>query len=273
MREIIFFNRTQFEKLFSDTMQFGRIVKPRGQRIREILDAQIEISPLYPFQDFTARKYNYDYFRKEMLWKLGASKFDDSIKQHAKMWASVQNPDGTFNSNYGQFWFGQQMGLMKAVMELIRDKDSRRASIPMLTDAHLSPETNDTVCTEAVTFHIRDSKLFLSVHMRSSDQIFGLGTDIPTFSVLYMLALGLLRAVYPGLDVGTIKITAASSHIYEIHWPMVERILKADQNDYVPTPIPEPYSPGEVMEIIAYRGRPASVETAHSPLFDFLYRS
>lgn len=273
MREIIFFNRTQFEKLFSDTMQFGRIVKPRGQRIREILDAQIEINPLYPFQDFTARKYNYAYFIEEMRWKLGASKYDDSIKKHAKMWESVQNPDGTFNSNYGQFWFGQQMGLMKAVLELIRDKDSRRASIPMLTDAHLSPETRDTVCTEAVTFHIRDDKLYMSVHMRSSDQIFGLGTDVPTFSVLFMLALGLLRGVYPALKVGTIKITAASSHIYETHWSMVERILKSGPGDYAPTPLPEPYSPGEVMEIIAYRGKPGHSNTAHTPLFDFIYRS
>lgn len=273
MQEIIFFNRTQFEKLFSDTMQFGRIVKPRGQRIRELLDAQIELSPLYPFQDFTDRKYNYSYFIQEMRWKLGASKYDESIKEHAKMWDSVQNPDGTFNSNYGQYWFGQQMGLMKAVLELIRDKDSRRAVIPMLTDAHLSPETRDTVCTEAITFHIRHDTLYMSVHMRSSDQIFGLGTDVPTFSVLYMLALGLLRAVYSDLEVGKIKITAASSHIYERHWGMVERILNNGPDDYVPMRLPEPYSPGEVMEIIAYRGRQIPDHAPDTPLFNFIYRS
>lgn len=273
MQEIIFFNRTQFEKLFSDTMQFGRIVEPRGQRIRELLDAQIELSPLYPFQDFTDRKYNYSYFIQEMRWKLGASKYDESIKEHAKMWDSVQNPDGTFNSNYGQYWFGQQMGLMKAVLELIRDKDSRRAVIPMLTDAHLSPETRDTVCTEAITFHIRHDTLYMSVHMRSSDQIFGLGTDVPTFSVLYMLALGLLRAVYSDLEVGKIKITAASSHIYERHWGMVEKILSNGPDDYVPMRLPEPYSPGEVMEIIAYRGRQIPDHAPDTPLFNFIYRS
>lgn len=273
MHEIAFANRIQYTKLFSDTMVLGRIVSPRGQRIRELLDAQIELSPLFPFQDFTDRKYNYSYFIQEMKWKLGASKYDESIKEHAKMWDSVQNPDGTFNSNYGQYWFGQQMGLMKAVLELIRDKDSRRAVIPMLTDDHLSPETKDTVCTEAITLHIRDSTLYMSVHMRSSDQIFGLGTDVPTFSVLYMLALGLLRSVYPGLEVGKIKITAASSHIYERHWGMVEKILDSGPDKYVPMRLPEPYSPGEVMEIIAYRGQKISNQAPSTPLFNFIYRS
>lgn len=251
-------------------MTHGRVVEPRGYLIKELLDAQIEIHPAYPFQGFVNRKYNVDYFINEMRWKLGASKYDETIKRHAKMWESVQNPDGTFNSNYGQYWFGQQMGLMKAVMELIRDGDSRRASIPMLQDDHLSPETVDTVCTESITFLIRENKLFTSVHMRSSDQIFGLGTDIPTFSVLAMMALGLLRSVYPTLQLGTVKITAASSHIYERHWGMVEKILDESASEYEATRLPEPASAGEVMYMIANRGA-VSAMNSEMPLFSFLH--
>ena len=271
MQNLIFANHNAFVKLFTDTITHGRTVSPRGQKILELMDAQIEIHPQYPFQDFRNRGYNYGYFKQEMRWKLGASKYDDSIKQYAKMWESVQNPDGTFNSNYGQFWFGQQMGLMKAVLELIRDQDSRRASIPMLADSHLSPETRDTVCTEAVTLHIRDGRLFMSVHMRSSDQIFGLGTDIPTFSVLMMLAIGLLRSKYPTLQLGTVKITAASSHIYERHWGMVERILQEDISESTPVYLPTPASMGEVLGIIADRGVVSEHPCILAPLYQFIY--
>lgn len=263
-------NRTMVQ-LFVDTMTHGTSVKPRGSEILELLDAQVVLSPVYPFQDFKARKYNLDYFKQEMRWKLGASKYDDSIKAHAKMWESVQNPDGTFNSNYGQFWFGQQMGLMKAVMELVRDKDSRRASIPMLTDAHLSPETKDTVCTEAVTFHIRKDRLHMSVHMRSSDQIFGLGTDVPTFSVLMMLALGLLRATYPELQLGMIRLTAASSHIYDRHFQMVRNILEESFLNYGATKLPEPSSFAEAQAIIAHRGVIQPLMPRSWDLYWFIY--
>lgn len=269
-RSQVFANYFEFTKLFTDTMTHGQVIEPRGQKIRELRDTQITIYPQYPFQDFKNRKYNLKYFINEMLWKLGASKYDESIKDHASMWEMVQNPDGTFNSNYGQYWFGQQMGLMKAVMELIRDGDSRRASIPMLRDDHLSPETVDTVCTESITFHIRNNTLYASVHMRSSDQIFGLGTDVPTFSVLMMMALGLLRSVYPTLQLGTMTITAASSHIYERHWGMVERILAEDFSEYQATKLPEPESVGEVMMIFAFRGLPTMM-VSDMPLLSFLY--
>lgn len=267
---IVFSNWNAFNRLFIDTMNLGVIVSPRGSQIRELLDTQISIDPRYPFQGFKNRKYNFEYFKTEMRWKLGASKMDASIKDHATMWASVQNPDGSFNSNYGQFWFGQQMGFFKVVMELIRDQDSRRACIPMLRDDHLSPETTDTVCTESVTFHIREEKLWMSVHMRSSDQIFGLGTDIPTFSVLYMLVLGVLKDTYPWLQIGRITLTAASSHIYSKHWTMVTKCIDEDFAQYSRMQLPEPYSSAEALAIIAHRGKMRPVETSWF-LYEFIH--
>lgn len=264
-------NLQAYRDLMSSTLMDGTEVRPRGQTIRELLDTQITLSPIFPFQTFTSRKYNVEYFRQEMLWKLGASKMDDSIKQHAKMWESVQNPDGSFNSNYGQYWFGQQMGFWKALMELVRDVDSRRATIPMLADDHLSPETRDTVCTEAITFHVRNRVLFMSVHMRSSDQIFGLGTDVPTFSVLYMLMLGMLRAVltHP-VHVGQITLTAASSHIYQRHFDMVHDVCSEDLTECELIELPEPSGIGECMAIIGHRGKVQQVPSAWY-LYRFIY--
>lgn len=264
-------NMQSYVNLFIRTMQEGVEISPRGSLIREIRDAQITIDPRWPFQGFKARKYSVPYFKHEMRWKLGANKYDESIKAHAQMWESVQNPDKTFNSNYGQFWFGQQMGLMKAVLELIRDPNSRRASIPMLTDAHLSPETNDTVCTEAATLHIRNGYLHMSVHMRSSDQIFGLGTDVPTFSVLMMLAHGLLMEVYPSLQLGRITITAASSHIYERHFKMVDTIIKERISEYESYVLPQISGTAEAMALIADRSKPRANIPAAWHLYRFIH--
>lgn len=266
--------RIQNEMALKEAMRLvmaeGEDVAPRGYSIMERRNLQLRIYPQFPFNPFSARNYSVGYFKQELRWKLGASKYDESIKAHAKMWESVQNPDGSFNSNYGQYWFGQQMGLMKAVLELIRDRDSRRAVIPMLSDNHLSPETNDTVCTESITFHIRNQVLYASIHMRSSDQIFGLGTDIPTFAVLMHLAHGLLLNNYPTLQMGDMTITAASSHIYSRHFDMVERILRV--GDTVIQPELPLCTPSEAMMIIADRGKPSGKEgQGVGNLYDFIY--
>lgn len=248
------YNAGQFKRMFDETMSDGISSAPRGLRIKELQDYQLVIDPTYPFMGFVARGYSLDYFKKEMAWKLGANKYDTSIKAHAKMWESVQNPDGTFNSNYGVYWFGEQFGFQNVLNELIRDKDSRRAVIPMLKSEHMTPETVDTVCTECVGFRIRDNALFMSAHMRSSDQVFGLGTDLPTFSFLYRLMFAMLQSVYPELSVGPMTVTAMSSHIYGRHFKMVTSILEESKDDYVVHQMPW-CDANEATKLIAYRGK------------------
>lgn len=254
MREYVD-NAITWLEMFDHTMTNGSVVKPRGCEIREIEDLQIVISPKAPFMMFKARNYNVDYFKKEMLWKLTANKFDESIKSHAKMWKSVQNPDGTFNSNYGQYWFGEQQGFFSVVSELMRDADSRRAVIPMLSKEHMTPETIDTVCTESVGFRIRHGRLNMSVHMRSSDQVFGLGTDIPTFSFLYRLVYTVLKGMYPDLEIGDLRITAMSSHIYSRHFEMVSNIIKGGYDEFVIVDMPWPITVTDALYIAASRGQ------------------
>lgn len=219
-------NYVTWLEMFSNTMLNGIETKPRGQMIRELEDFKLVIDPMHPFMNFKHRKLRIDYFKKEMLWKLTGDPFNSDIMAHAKMWESVRNNDGSFNSNYGQYWFGEQMGLFVAFNELVKDVYSRRAVIPMLSASHIGPQVKDTVCTESVGFRIRDGKLNMSVHMRSSDQIFGLGTDIPTFAFLQRLLLGMLRSVYTELELGNMTIVAMSSHIYGRHFEMVESILQ-----------------------------------------------
>lgn len=245
--------------MFESTMHHGQLAAPRGLEIYEIEDLQITLDPSNPFMNFKDRKYDVNYFKHEMIWKLGANKYDDSIKCKAKMWESTQNPDGTFNSNYGQYWFGEQQGFNSVIAELMRDKFSRRAVIPMLNHKHLSPHTKDSVCTECIGFRIRHSKLNMSVHMRSSDQIFGLGTDIPTFSFLYRLVYAVLKDLYEDLEIGTLCITAMSSHIYYRHFDMVMKILKNGVNEFTAIQMPWPNNSIESMYLAYSRGKHLSI--------------
>ncbi|MEG1707085.1 MAG: thymidylate synthase [Acinetobacter sp.] len=224
------FNNHAMQQILKATVQMGEQLTARGSTFKEIEGYQLTIFSKYPFMMFPSRKYNIDYFKQEMLWKLTGDPFNDSIKQKAKMWESVQNTDGSFNSNYGQYWFGEQLGLHKAFNELIVDRQTRRATIPMLRAEHIGHGVNDTVCTGHITFHIRkDNELNALVSMRSSDQIFGLGTDIPTFAALHRMLLGMLHSVYPDVVLGKILITADSSHIYNRHYKMVDTILENNE--------------------------------------------
>lgn len=241
--------------MLKNTFENGSEISPRGLPIKEIRNLQIEVDPINPFMGFIDRKYDVNYFKKEMLWKLGANRMDDSIKKHAKMWESVQNLDGSFNSNYGHYWFGPQMGFWNVIQELIRDQDSRQAVIPMLSKEHMYPDVIDRVCTTAVGFHIRDQTLYMSVQMRSSDQIFGLGTDIPTFSFLYRLVHAVLDDYQNNLFIGTINITAMSSHIYSRHFKMVQDILSAGPDKYQMIDMPWFNTSVEAIETISNKGK------------------
>ncbi len=248
-------NKHVFYNMLNACMYFGAESKPRGLKISELEDFQFAISPIMPFMTFKSRNYDVNYFKKEMIWKLGADRFDDSIKKHAKMWESVQNADGSFNSNYGQYWFGEQGGFMHVVTELARDKDSRQAVIPMLNASHMALDVKDKVCTFGVGFRIRDGFLNMSVQMRSSDQIYGLGTDLPTFSFLYRMVHGMLMATYPHLQIGKLTVSAMSSHIYERHYEMVHKILDDGVDSYVDTFMPWISGMPEALFLLSTKGK------------------
>lgn len=212
--------------LVNKTLQVGDSIEVRGSKILELENQSITVDPMWPFITYSARNYNIDYCKKELLWKLKGDPTDTRIEKYAKMWATVKNDDGTYNSNYGQYWFTNG-GVYRAIEQLEADKHTRRASIPMLASHHIDMEVRDTVCTEAMTFLIRNDKLNCHVHMRSSDQIFGLGTDIPSFSLVQRIVLAMIKVKYPEVEMGTLTIVAASSHIYERHFKIADQIIES----------------------------------------------
>lgn len=213
-----------FFRVYLDLMTFGRELAPRGLKIIEITNYEYTLLPYVRFANFDVRKLNVDYIKNEFLWYLKGDRYDDSITKYAKMWNEVKNPDGSINSNYGQYIFGGENQFNRVFLELCNDKDSRRASIIILKNDHFNSIT-DVPCTYSINFRIRDDKLEMTVRMRSQDAVYGMCSDVPIFSFIHEMMFCKLKNYYPDLQYGNYMHSADSFHAYEKHFKMIEAII------------------------------------------------
>jgi thymidylate synthase len=239
------YHRSPFEDVFTQLILGGKLVSPRGQLVLELENFSYRLPPYVRFSNFKVRNLNIDYIRKEFLWYLRGDKFDQSILECASLWKGLVNSDGSINSNYGQYIFGNLNQYDVVVKTLQDDKDSRRASIMILSESHLKMKTIDVPCTYSMNFRIRDNKLNMSVHMRSQDAIFGLGNDAPAFSFVHEMLLNSLVPAYPDLVMGDYYHTADSFHVYERHFKMLEELTGFTHNT-----IPDVYPATSPYELV-----------------------
>lgn len=219
-----------FVEIFHQLMLNGRKISPRGEEVVEIENFHYDFPPYSRFMNFKSRKLNLSYIKKEFLWYLKGDRFDTSIAEHATLWKSLINMDGSINSNYGQYIFHNDCNqFLNAAKTLINDKDSRRASMMILQPWHLLSYTRDFPCTYGINFRIRDSYLNMSVHMRSQDAVYGLGNDLPTFSFIHEMMYIYLQNIYPELQYGIYHHTVDSFHIYKKHYHVAEAVLLGDE--------------------------------------------
>jgi len=219
-----------FRKIYKEVAS-GVEVSPRGLKCREICNYNYTLPPYVRFANFQSRKLSLSYIKKEFMWYLRGDKYDTSICQHASMWKTLINRDGSINSNYGQYIFGTMNQFSNVVDILSSDKDSRRASIIILGAHHLLTKTNDYPCTYCINFRIRNNKLDMTVRMRSQDAIFGMGNDAPTFSFIHEMMYVTLKEWYKDLEYGNYYHSADSFHVYEKHYAMLDSI--SDRDEYI----------------------------------------
>jgi thymidylate synthase len=222
-----YFNIEPWYKLFQDVNE-APVSSPRGFKTKECLSYKFEL--LDPLNQrwclFGERKLNIGYTCLEFLWYLRADNSDISIGDHAKIWRELA-AKGVLQSNYGEYIFKQGQ-LQRVMQELTNDPDSRRASIMILQPGHFNDQTADIPCTLGLTFQIRNMRLNMHTHMRSSDIVFGMGIDIPCFTWTQELLCNLLKRKFPTLKMGTYYHTSDSMHVYERHFEMVNKVVTSD---------------------------------------------
>jgi thymidylate synthase len=229
-------SETAFAKIYDDVGLNGQLVRPRGQLVKELENYSYTLKPYERFPSFLSRKLSLKYIRREFLWYLKGDRFDTSICDHAKIWRDVVNSDGSINSNYGQYIFGEMNQFDNVVKLLSNDKDSRRASISILSKDHLLSDTNDVPCTYSINFRIRANALNMSVMMRSQDAVFGMGNDAPCFSFIHEMMFNVLKEVHPDLRYGNYFHHSDSFHVYERHFELVQKIIDGDPYEPVDCP-------------------------------------
>lgn len=261
----------RFLSIYKDLKNKGVETSPRGQKVLEIQDYMITMGPRQRFTSYRARNFNLDYAKFEMLWYLTGDPNNDMIMRSASMWEGLRQDEGNWYSNYGQYWFGEQDGFNWVVSQLLMDKDSRQAVIPMLRAEHLFPGNNDIVCTESISFRIRKDVLYMSVNMRSQDAMWGFTNDTFCFSILHeMVYVALRDSGYEDLIMGPYTHKADSFHVYERHFEMLDEILSEGPNGYYEVDCPHIEDKREVVNLIDYN---EADNTTHHYFTDWIYEN
>lgn len=215
---------------FLKVLAMGEPCAPRGKKILELDHHTIAVDMNYPVLRLPERKVNYRFMAAEAVWICSGREdvaFLDPYNPHMKNFSD----DGfTLAGAYGPRILSQ---FSYVVDKLVEDRDTRQATLTVWSP---NPKTTkDYPCTVAMDFKIRRGKLNLHVFMRSSDIWLGLPYDVFSFTMVAALVLGGYNfRRQASVQLGTLHLTAASSHLYEEHWTKSVDMV-ADPGDPLPS--------------------------------------
>ena len=177
---------------------------------------------------------NYDYIQEELDWyESQSTNINDISETPPQAWKYAANTHGEINSNYGHLvWSDKYFNQYGNVLdELLHNPDGRRASMiynrPSIWMEDNENGKSDFICTNAVTYYIRDNILHSVVQMRSNDVVFGYKND-------YAWQRHLMKRLvedYNGLNMydkgdhieeGHITWQVQNLHVYERHFHLVK---------------------------------------------------
>ena len=169
---------------------------------------------------------NTSYIDAELDWYLGCSTNINDIRykdEPPQAWQYAANEYGEINSNYGKLIFDDKYYRQfdNVVNELNHEPDSRRAVMiynrPSIWTEFDENGKNDFICTNAVSYYIRDNHLQSVVQMRSNDVVFGYKND-------YARQRYVMDMVANEVDceVGSLTWQVQNLHVYERHFDLVK---------------------------------------------------
>ena len=182
---------------------------------------------------------NEDYIEKELAWynsqKCNVNAISGKVPE---AWKMAANDYGQINSNYGNIIYSDkyhhQFG--RVLDELLTNIDGRRATMiytrPSIWEEYNEEGKNDFICTNAVTYYIRDNWLQSVVQMRSNDVVFGYKNDYAwqlhvleelteEYNTCYLSNAA--DADYRReMEVGDIIWQVQNLHVYERHFHLVK---------------------------------------------------
>lgn len=176
-------------------------------------------------KDRIFREPNREYIKAELEWYSSQSLNVNDIPYGVKVpdaWVYTANKHGQINSNYGYLIFSKENGeqYKNVLTELRKNKDTRRAVMiynrPSMHVEYKTDGKNDFICTNSVSYYIRDDKLSCVVQMRSNDAVFGYLNDFAWQEFV-------LNKLCEELEVtpGEIHWQVQNLHVYERHFNLI----------------------------------------------------
>lgn len=207
-----------------------------GQKTIELIGASFQAD-----EESIFGEPNKEYIQAELDWYLSQSTNVNDIysdKDAPAAWKYSANEYGEINSNYGKLIFSDmyQNQYNNAVTELVTNMDSRRATMvytrPSIWSEYQDNGKNDFICTNAVTYYLRDGRINCVVQMRSNDVVYGYKNDyawqkfvleqfVQDYNTAYMESTW--DAEYrKTMEVGNITWQVQNLHVYERHFHLVK---------------------------------------------------
>lgn len=178
---------------------------------------------------------NQDYISKEIAWyeSMSTNIYDINKESGADApaaWKYAADTHGNINSNYGKLIFSEQYydQFNSAVFELDNNRDTRRATMiynrPSIWTEFNDNGKSDFICTNAVTYYIREDMLNCVVQMRSNDVVFGYKNDYAWQQYVLEKVCQAYNKINPFDEIGPgIMIWQVQNlHVYERHFNLVK---------------------------------------------------
>ena len=217
--------RAQFRQNFED-QEF--VTDRSGQKMIEILGASFLADEPAIFGT-----PNEEYIAAEIEWYKSMSTNINDIykgeKEPPAAWKMTANKNGEINSNYGYLVHAERFHnqFTNIVQELNNNAFSRRATMvytrPSIWTEYSEQGKNDFICTNAVTYYIRDNKLHCVVQMRSNDVVFGYKNDYAWQKYLLNEVVNeyLDWNIFDELEPGNIYWQVQNLHMYQRHFKLL----------------------------------------------------
>lgn len=187
-----------YEEYFK-TIMHGKPASPRGLVVREVFNANLRFRP----GEILGRdKLNVNLGLMEGLQFVAGVFMKDwiaAIAPHARLDLF------TLQAAYGPRGEGQ---FASAINALRVDPLTRRAVVILPTWSEGG--TADAPCTTSLTFYIREGKLNATIHMRSSDAVWGLPYDVMQFGLVTQVMAKVL-----GVQAQSVLLQIVNGHIYD----------------------------------------------------------
>ena len=212
---------------FIDELEAGRVVQTHSGKMIEMIGASFEAD-----EDAIFGVPNKQYIDAELKWyesmSTNINHLADIYGKSPAAWQYSANKHGEINSNYGKLIWSKVYGSQyrNVMTELCKDQNTRRATMvytrPSIWQEYNDNGKNDFICTNAVTYYLRDGELHCVVQMRSNDVVFGYRNDYAWQEYVQAKLVSDLNDRGVTCRQGKIHWQCQNLHVYERHFEMVK---------------------------------------------------